>query len=104
MQVFMKDKSLENSRMAILWLTNMIDTRTTMKGIYRHGYNCPHCEEGVSKGTLESPGHLLQCEAYVDLRQGINPECIPCDRAVYLRKVITRRKELEAKLVLASTS
>ena len=37
MQVFMKDKSLENSRMEILWLTNMIDTRTTMKGKYRHG-------------------------------------------------------------------
>ena len=98
----MKDKSLENLRMAILWLTNMIDTRTTMKGKYRHGYNCPHCEEGVSKGTLESTGHLIQCQAYVDLRHGINQYCIQCDRAVYLRKVIARKKELEAKLVLAS--
>ena len=102
MQVFMKDKSLENSRIEILWLTNMLDTRTTMKGKYKQGYKCPHCPDGTREGTLESPGHLLECQAYLDLRQGSNPECIQSDRAVYLRKVIARRKDLEAKLVLAS--
>ena len=68
MQVFMKDKSLENSRIEILWLTNMLDTRTTMKGKYKQGYKCPHCPDGTREGTLESPGHLLECQAYLDLR------------------------------------
>ena len=63
MQEFMKDKSLENSRIEVLWLTSMIDTRTTMKGKYKH-YSCPHCREGINEGVLESPHHLIQCEAY----------------------------------------
>jgi hypothetical protein len=97
-QDFMKDKSLENSRMEILWLTNMLDTRTTMKGKYKNGYQCPHCSDGMIRGTLESPSHLMQCEAYRDLRQGINPDDLQKDRPGYLRNVIARRKELEAKL------
>ena len=52
MQKFMLDKSLENSRIEIIWLSNMIDTRATMKGKYKNGYNCPHCSDGVSKGIL----------------------------------------------------
>ena len=97
-QDFMKQKSLENARMEFLWLTNMIDTRTTMKAKYNKKYNCPHCREGIEEGTLESPLHLIDCQAYSDLRQGINPEQNYEDRAVYLRKVITRRKALEGKL------
>ena len=31
MQDFMLDKSLENSRMEVLWLTNMLDTKTNNK-------------------------------------------------------------------------
>ena len=75
-----------------------IDTRTTMKGKYNKKYNCPHCREGIKEGTLESPLHLLYCQAYSDLRQGMNPEQNYDERAVYLRKVIARRKELEGKL------
>ena len=96
-QDFMKQKSLENARIEVLWLTNMLDTRTAMKAKYNQ-YNCPHCEEGTKEGVLESPLHLLSCQAYTDLREGMNPEQCFEDRAVYLRKVITRRKELEGRL------
>ena len=60
MQSFMIEKSLENSRLEVLWLTNMIDTRTTMKGKYKEPYNCPHCSDGLEAGTLESPLHLIK--------------------------------------------
>ena len=98
MQSFMIEKSLENSRLEVLWLTNMIDTRTTMKGKYKEPYNCPHCSDGLEAGTLESPLHLMSCSAYEKYRQGINPELEQKDRPGYLRKVIARRKELELKL------
>ena len=98
MQDFMVEKSLENSRMEVLWLTNMLDTRTTMKAKYTQQYSCPHCADGRESGILESPLHLMECRAYADLRQGINPELVHKDRPEYLRRVIARRKELEAKL------
>ena len=100
MQDFMKEKSLEKSRIEVLWLTNMIDTRATMKGKYRK-YNCPHCTDGLQNGTLETPSHLMECQAYAGLRQGINPEEDQKDRPFYLMRVIARRKELEAKIVTA---
>ena len=96
-QVFMNDKSLENDRIEILWLTNMIYTRTSMKGKYKK-YNCPHCREGIDEGVLESPQHLMPCEAYLDMRSGINPELDQLERPGYLRNVIKRRKELESKI------
>ena len=98
MQDFMVEKSLENSRMEVLWLTNMLDTRTTMKAKYNQQYSCPHCADGRESGILENPLHLMECRAYADLRQGINPELVQKDRPGYLRRVITRRKELEANL------
>ena len=97
----MGQESLEIARMKVLLLTNKIDTRTTMKAKYNKKYNCPHCTicgEGIEEGTLESPLHLIDCQAYSDLRQGMNPEQNYEDRAVYLRKIITRQKELEGKL------
>ena len=40
----------------------------------------------------------MQCEAYLAFRQGSTPKENFTDRAVYLRKVIAKRKELEVKL------
>ena len=68
MQGFMLEKSLENSRMEVLWLTDMLDTRMTMKAKYNKQYHCPHCSDGRRSGTLESPLHLMECQAYVELR------------------------------------
>ena len=78
----------------------MIDTRTNMKNKYeKDKYSCPHCREGREEGVLETPSHLLkECSAYSDLREGVNPELVLEDRAVFLTRAIGRRKELETKL------
>ena len=99
MQSYMYQKSLSDSRIEFLWQTDMMDTRTTMKGKYlKDQYWCPHCSEGRSVGALETPAHLLTCSAYLYLRLGTDPELVEADRATYLRKVIFRRKELEEEL------
>ena len=69
-----------------------------MKGKYKNQYTCPYCPEGRNLGTIETPLHLMHCQAYLQLREGLNPEQEFRDRAVYLRKVIAKRKELESKL------
>ena len=78
----------------------MIDTRTTMKGKYeKDKYECPHFDEGRVRGGLETPSHLLvSCSAYSDLREGCDPELVLEDRANFLTRAISRRKELEIKL------
>ena len=99
MQPYMKNKSLEQSRVEFLWQTDMLDTRSTMKARYpKNMYNCPHCIEGRSVGVIETPSHLMLCRAYEDLRYGKDPELVVEDRAPYLLKVVLRRKELEEQL------
>ena len=98
MQSYMKDKSLEDSRLEFRWLTNMLDTRTTMPGRYGGRRTCPHCPEGREGGQEESPSHLLWCQAYSSLRGGMDPELVRQDRVRYLRKVIKVRSELESRL------
>ena len=98
MQQYMKDKSLEDTRLEFRWLTDMIDTRTTMPGRYGGRRTCPHCPEGREGGQEESPSHLLSCLAYSGLREGKDPELVRQDRCIYLREVIKVRSELESKL------
>ena len=46
--------------MEFLWDTQMLDTRTTMKGRYeKNESSCPQCKEGRKEGVLETPSHLL---------------------------------------------
>ena len=47
---------------------------------------------------MESPSHLMECQAKADLRQGINQKIVQQDRSGHLRRVVARRKELKAKL------
>ena len=75
----------------------MLDTRTTMEYPKVQSW-CPHCDLGRSLGVAETPAHLLECQAYLNLRQGIDPELVEEDRAPYLSRVVLRRKELEEKL------
>ena len=99
MQPFMLEKSLANGRLEFLWLTNMLDSRSTMKGKYnKDDIYCPHCPEGKQMNILETPQHWMICVIYQDLRLGIDPELILTDRPGFLRKVIEKRKELEADL------
>ena len=82
----------------------MIDTRTMMKGKYeKDKYNCPHCREGREEGVLETPSLLLSdCSAYSDLRDGVNPEIMLEDRAVFLTGAIGRRNQLETNLRISA--
>ena len=97
---YMFEKSLEQSRLEFLWQTQMIDTRTTMKGKYqKNKYSCPHCVEGREQGVLDTPVHLLEdCSAYSDLRVGLSPTEVLQDRATFLRSAIARRIKLEDKI------
>ena len=55
--------------------------------------------------VVETPAHLLECQAYLYLRRGIDPELVEEDRAPYLSKgVLLRRKEVEGKLRSRSSS
>ena len=93
---YMHQKSLADSRLQFLWQTDIIETRAMMKAKYQ--YSCPHCSEGRSVDPVKSHSHLLLCSAYLDLRQGLDAELVVADRAIYLRRVIARRKELEQEL------
>ena len=90
-KIFMMEKYLENCRLEVLWLTNMIETRTTMK--------CKNQEPRPGVGVLESPLHLMSCKAYEEFRQGIDPELNQKERPGYLGKIIAGRKVLESKLI-----
>ncbi len=101
----MREKSLEDCRMEFLWLTDMMDTRTTMGRKYGGVRSCPHCNNGREQGVEESPEHLMVCDAYKEIRKTAgDPEVIVSDRARYLRKVVGKRKELELKLCKNSQS
>ena len=76
----------------------MLDTKTTMPGRGRRKKTCPHCPTGQEEGQEESPDHLLVCEAYSSLREGMDPELVRRDREMYLRQVIKVREALESKL------
>ena len=90
---------VEDGRMEFKWQTNLVDTRKTMKGKYSPGETwCPHCQEGRVDRVEESPSHLLRCNAYVDLRVGVDPELNRKYRARYLRAVNNRRTELEKEI------
>ena len=68
MQPYMREKSLEDSRLEFRWMTDMLDTRTTMPGRYRRKKTYPHCPAGQEEVQEESPDHLLVCEAYSSRR------------------------------------
>ena len=98
MQLYMKDKSLEDSRLEFRWLTDMLDTRTTMPGRYGGRRTCPHCPEGREGGQEEAPSHILVYQAYSGLRAGKDPELVRRDRVCYLIEVIKVRNDLESGL------
>ena len=52
MAAYKSEKSLEDSRMKFLWLTDMLDSRTTKTNKYNSPY-CPHCVAGQVLGLVE---------------------------------------------------
>jgi hypothetical protein len=95
MQSYMLEKSLEDSRLQFRWRTCMLDCRAWMPGKYGGARACPHCPAGRESGEAETGEHWLTCEAYRELRQGIDPELCDKDRLKYLQLVQLVRFELE---------
>ena len=94
MQGYMKMASLEDARLEFRYRVNMLDNRANMGKRYKFKH-CPHCPAGREEGVVESSQHWMQCEAYKELRRGLDPETSLPDRIKYLRNVQTLRIELE---------
>ena len=92
-QNYMNLISLEDARLEFRWRTGMLDNRGCMGKRYS-GKVCPHCQDGVEETSL----HWLSCQAYLPLRQGLDPLLIVEDRVKYLRRVQEMRKDLERRL------
>ena len=95
MQNYMLRKSLEDSRLEFKFRTSMLDCRAWMPAKYGGVKACPHCPEGREDGEEESGVHWLTCQAYSQVRQGLDPEGSQEDRIVFLRRVQLIRTELE---------
>ena len=94
MQGYMKMASLEDARLEFRYRVNMLDNRANMGKRYKFKH-CPHCPAGREEGVVESSQHWMQCEAYKELRRGLDPEASLSDRIKYLRSVQILRIELE---------
>ena len=92
MQRYMTMASLENAR--VEFRVGMLDNRANMGRKYT-SKACPHCPAGQLEGVEESSRHWLDCQAYAELRRGLDPECVLEDRVLYLRRVQALRIELE---------
>jgi hypothetical protein len=97
-QGYMLGKSLEDARLEFRWRTGMLDNRANMGRRYS-SKTCPHCPAGREDGAIETSHHWLNCEAYWELRAGLDPELNLDHRVVYLRLVQLHRIELEKELL-----
>ena len=76
----------------------MLDNRANMDRRYS-GKTCPHCEDGREDGVIESSHHWLSCEAYAELRAGLDPENNVDHIVVFFRRVQLHRLQLEKDLI-----
>jgi hypothetical protein len=97
-QDYVKTMSLEDARLEFRWQTGMLDNRANMGRRYS-GKTCPHCEDGREDGAIESSRHWLTCDAYSELRAGLDPENNVDHRIVFLRRVQLHRLQLEKDLI-----
>ena len=65
---------------------------------------CPHCPAGQLEGVEESSQHWLDCQAYLELRRGLDPETNLEDRVLYLRRVQILRTELEKNVISSNNN
>ena len=94
MSDYMKMASLEDARLEFRFRVGMLDNRANMGKKYQFK-NCPHCPAGRQDMVVETSLHWLECDAYKELRWGIDPEFNLKDRVIYLRRVQLLRAELE---------
>ena len=94
MQDYMKRTSLKDARLEFRYRVGMLDNRANMGKRYKYKH-CPHCPAGREELVVESSQHWMECEAYQELRRGLDPEGSVSDRLKYLRSVQFLRAELE---------
>ena len=94
----MKLASLEDSRVEFRYRVGMLGNTVNMGKKYKNK-ECPHCIPGREQGVEESSQHWLDCEAYSELRRGLDPQTILKDRVLYLRRVQLLRIELEKTVI-----
>ena len=80
MQSYMKQKSLEDARLEFRWRTGMSDCRAWMPAKYGGENACPYCRAGREAWEEESGVHWLTCDAFTQMRQGLDPELVDTDR------------------------
>ena len=94
MQGYMKMASLEDARLEFRYRVGMLDNRANMGKRYKFKH-CPHCPAGLEEKVVESSQHWMECEAYKELRLGLDPERNLPDGIKYIRSVQALRIELE---------
>ena len=86
MQGYMKRASIEDPRLEFRYRVGMLDNRANMGKHYKYK-KCPHCPAGREDQVVESSQHWMTCQAYVELRRGLDPETNLSDRIKYIRSV-----------------
>ena len=71
-QKYMGMVPLEDASLEFRWRTGMLDNRGCIKNKYT-SKEYPHCPEGREKGVEETSLHWIDCSAYRELRQGLDP-------------------------------
>ena len=94
MQDYMKMASLEGARLEFRYRVGMLDNRANMGKQYKFKH-CPQCPAGLEEKVVESSQHWMECEAYKELRLGLDPEGSLPGRLKYIRSVQALRIELE---------
>ena len=94
MQKFMTLASLKDARLEFRYRVRMLDTRADMEKRYTYKF-CPHCSAGRQDGILENSQHRMECSAYKEFRNGMDPENVLEDRVKYFRRVQLLREHLE---------
>ena len=94
MQDYMKMASLEDARLEFRYRVGMLDNRANMGKQYKFKH-CPQCPAGLEEKVVESSQHWMECEAYKELRLGLDPEGSLPGRLKYIRSVQALRIELE---------
>ena len=72
-QKYMTLASLEDARLEFRYRVRMLDTRADMGKRYTYKL-CPHCSAGRQGGILENSQHWMECLAYKEFRNGMDPE------------------------------
>ena len=88
---YMKNKSINESRIQFRMRTNMLEFRGNMKGSHKTDLSCRGCKKPE---TQEDQLHVMSCSAYEDLRIGLS-FAEDGDLVKYFQRVLLTRERME---------